>query len=327
MTRKATIVLTPGDPAGIGPDLAVLAPWTGLDCRVVIAADPELLSARAALRNQRIDWPEYDPGKSRPVSVLRVPLANPATPGRLDPANAQYVLETLRRAVKGCLAGEFDALVTGPVSKAVINEAGIPFSGHTEYLAAQTGARRPVMMLAAGDLRVPLVTTHLPLREVADHVTADTVRAVILTTHRDLSSRFDLETPRIAVCGLNPHAGEDGHLGREEIDVIRPVVDELARRGVQVSGPFPADTIFTESNSARFDAVIAMYHDQGLPVLKRAGFGRAVNITLGLPIIRVSVDHGTALDKAGHGALDTGSLRAAFEWALRMAASRQDSPC
>ncbi|MDZ7841964.1 MAG: 4-hydroxythreonine-4-phosphate dehydrogenase PdxA [Gammaproteobacteria bacterium] len=327
VTRTPTIVLTPGEPAGIGPDLAVLAPWTGLDCRVVVAADPELLAARAALRERTIDWPPYGPRAGGPVSVLPVPLAHPATPGRLDPRNAPYVLETLRRAVQGCLDGEFDALVTGPVNKAVINEAGIDFSGHTEYLAALTGARLPVMMLASGNLRVPLVTTHLPLREVADHITPDAVRSVIEITHRELSSRFGIASPRIAVCGLNPHAGEGGYLGREEIDIIRPVIEELVARGLHVDGPLPADTIFTEANSAGYDAVVAMYHDQGLPALKRAGFGRAVNITLGLPVIRVSVDHGTALDRAGTGTLDTGSLRAAFECALRMAESAGVDAC
>lgn len=323
MTATPTIVLTPGEPAGIGPDLAVLAPWAGLDCRTVIAADRGLLAARAALRDRPLDWPEYDRDSNQPVSVLPVPLAQPAAPGRLDSRNASYVLETLKRAVDGCLQGEFDALVTGPVNKGVINEAGIRFSGHTEYLAALTGSPRAVMMLAAGRLRVPLVTTHVPLREVADHITADNVRAVLEITHRELVSRLGIDTPRIAVCGLNPHAGEDGHLGREEIDIIRPVIEALAAGGMNLSGPLPADTVFTEANSAGFDAVVAMYHDQGLPVLKRVGFGHAVNVTLGLPIIRVSVDHGTALDKAGAGELDTGSLRAAFEFALQMVHGRR----
>lgn len=322
MTAAATIVLTPGEPAGIGPDLAVLAPWTGLDCRTVIAADPGLLAARGALRDRVVDWPEYDRQAIQPVSVLPVPLPQPSAPGRLDPRNASYVLETLKRAVDGCLRGEFDALVTGPVNKGVINEAGIRFSGHTEFLAARTGSSKAVMMLAAGPLRVPLVTTHVPLREVAGHITADNVRAVLEITHRELVSRLGIDAPRIAVCGLNPHAGEDGHLGREEIDVIRPVIEELVAGGMDLSGPLPADTVFTEANSAGFDAVVAMYHDQGLPVLKRVGFGHAVNVTLGLPIIRVSVDHGTALDRAGSGQLDTGSLRAAFEFALQMIRAR-----
>ncbi len=322
MTGTPTIILTPGEPAGIGPDLAVLAPWEGLDCRVVVAADPDLLAARAALRGRDIDWPEYDRHERRAVSILPVSLAHPAAPGKLDPRNASYVLETLQRAAAGCMEAEFDALVTGPVSKSVINDAGISFSGHTEFLAALTGGARPVMMLAADDLRVPLVTTHLPLREVADRITADAVRSVIEITHRDLATRFGIDSPRIAVCGLNPHAGESGHMGREEIDIIGPVIKALAAGGMTVRGPLPADTVFTVESSARYDAIVAMYHDQGLPVLKRTGFGHAVNITLGLPIIRTSVDHGTALDRAGTGTLDTGSLRAAFEAALRMAAAR-----
>lgn len=318
MTGTPTIVLTPGEPAGIGPDLAVLTPWDGLPCRVVVAADPELLAARAALRDRDIQWPRYDRHAAQPVSVLPVPLPHPATPGRLEARNARYVLDTLKRAVAGCRDGEFDALVTGPVNKSVINDAGISFSGHTEFLAGLTGAPRPVMMLAAGDLRVPLVTTHVPLREVAGHITAEAVKSVLEITHRELAHRFGIHSPRLAVCGLNPHAGEGGHLGREEIDIIAPVIEELVSRGMSVSGPLPADTVFTEQCSAGFDAVVAMYHDQGLPVLKRAGFGHAVNVTLGLPIVRVSVDHGTALDKAGAGKLDSGSLRAAFECALQM---------
>lgn len=326
MTDAPTIVLTPGEPAGIGPDLAVLAPWEGLDCRVVIAADPGMLAARAAVRDRTMDWPAYDRQLNETVSVLAIPLPHRATPGRPDPRNAAYVLETLSRAVGGCLEGEFDALVTGPVNKSIVNEAGIPFSGHTEYLAELTGSPRPVMMLAAGVLRVPLVTTHLPLREVADHITSDAVRSVIEITHRELASRFGIGAPRIAVCGLNPHAGEGGHLGREELDVIEPVIEELARGGMRVSGPLPADTVFTEQSSAAYDAVVAMYHDQGLPVVKRAGFGHAVNVTLGLPIIRVSVDHGTALDIAGKSGVDPGSLRAAFELALDMVWRRRRAP-
>lgn len=326
MTDTPTIVLTPGEPAGIGPDLAVLAPWDGLDCRVVVAADPGLLAARGTLRGTSVDWPAYDRRLEQTASILAVPLPHAATPGRTDPRNAGYVLETLKRAVAGCVGGEFDALVTGPVNKRVINDAGIPFTGHTEYLAALTGVRWPVMMLAAGDLRVPLVTTHVPLREVADLVTKESVRAVIETTHRELAGRFGIHAPRIAVCGLNPHAGEGGHLGREESEVIEPVAAELAAAGLRVTGPLPADTVFTEQSCAAYDAVVAMYHDQGLPVLKRAGFGRAVNVTLGLPIIRVSVDHGTALDIAGAGPVDTGSMRAAFELALEMVRGRKAKP-
>jgi len=322
VTGTPTIVLTPGEPAGIGPDLAALAPWGGLDCRTVIAADPCLLAERAAQRRRVADWPEYDPASPHAVSVLPVTLPRPAAAGRLDPRNATYVLDSLARAVDGCLAGDFDALVTGPVNKSVINDAGIRFSGHTEFLAERTGGQRAVMMLAAGDLRVPLVTTHLPLREVADHVTRDAVASVVRITHRELAARFGIANPHIAVCGLNPHAGESGHLGHEDEDIVRPAIAALAAEGVNVAGPLPADTVFTEPVSAGFHAIVAMYHDQGLPVLKRVGFGHAVNITLGLPMIRVSVDHGTALDRAGGGELDSGSLRAAFECALRMVASQ-----
>lgn len=323
---ETTIVLTPGEPAGIGPDLAVLAPWEDLDCRTVIVADPQLLAARAALRGRTPEWPRYDRTASPPVSVLPVSLACPAVLGRLEPRNAAYVLETLRRAVEGCMQREFDALVTGPVNKGVINEAGVPFSGHTEYLAELTGTRTPVMMLAAGKLRVPLVTTHLPLREVAERITLEGVKSVIETTHGELKNRFGIAEPRIAVCGLNPHAGESGHLGTEELEIIGPAIEQLSARGMDLSGPLPADTVFTEQNSTRFDAIIAMYHDQGLPVLKRAGFGHAVNITLGLPIVRVSVDHGTALDKAGRGEVDTGSLHAAFECAIELVRNRATRP-
>jgi len=320
LSAPPTIAFTPGEPAGIGPDLAALAPWAGLDCRVVVVADPHLLSSRAAAHGRSTALPAYArrAGSGSPVSVLPVPLARPAVAGRLDPANARYVLATLERAVQGCQAGEFDALVTGPVNKGVINDAGIRFSGHTELLAELTGADMPVMMLAAGALRVPLVTTHLPVREIADHVTYDRVRKVTAITCRELAGRFAVASPRVAVCGLNPHAGEGGHLGREEIEIIGPAIEALRGAGHDVSGPYPADTVFTEANAAGFDAIVAMYHDQGLPVLKRAGFGHAVNVTLGLPIIRVSVDHGTALDKAGTRDIDTGSLRAAFECALTM---------
>ncbi|MBS1270348.1 MAG: 4-hydroxythreonine-4-phosphate dehydrogenase [Gammaproteobacteria bacterium] len=285
----------------------------------MVAADPELLAARAALRGRTLDWPVYDRRASPPVSVLPVTLNEPASPGELNPRNASYVLNSLERAVQACVEGQFDALVTGPVNKGVINESGIRFSGYTEYLAELTGAPAPVMMLAAGALRVPLVTTHLPLREVADRITVERVKSVIETTHRELKGRFSIDDPRIAVCGLNPHAGENGHLGTEEIEILRPVIQQLAGEGMALTGPLSADTVFTDSYNAGFDAIIAMYHDQGLPVLKRVGFGHAVNITLGLPIIRVSVDHGTALDKAGTESVDTGSLRAAFECAIRLA--------
>jgi len=285
---------------------------------VVVIADPALLAGRAARQGQRLDWPEYDRAVPRPISLLSLSLDQKARPGRLDPRNAGYVLATLKRAVAGCLEGEFDALVTGPVNKSVINDSGAHFSGHTEYLAELTETPLPVMMLAAGSLRVALVTTHLPLRQVADQISFHRVKAVIEITCRELTRRFGISDPRIGVCGLNPHAGENGHLGREELEQITPAIEELAAAGMRVVGPLPADTAFTEASTAGFDALVAMYHDQGLPVLKRAGFGRAVNITLGLPIIRVSVDHGTALDRAGTGEVETGSLRAAFERAVAL---------
>jgi 4-hydroxythreonine-4-phosphate dehydrogenase len=239
--------------------------------------------------------------------------------GQLDPANAAYVLETLTRAVELCEGQNVAALVTGPVHKGVINDAGIEFTGHTEFLAQRTGAATPVMMLAAGRLRVALATTHVPLRDVAAVITEERLKAVVRVLARDLSLRFGLRRPRILVCGLNPHSGEQGHLGREEIDVIEPAMSELRAEGIDLTGPLPADTLFTPRYLRRADAVLAMYHDQGLPVLKYAGFGEAVNITLGLPIIRTSVDHGTALDLAGTGRADAGSLRAAIGMAARLA--------
>jgi len=248
-----------------------------------------------------------------------VPLARPATPGQPDPASAPAVLAMLRRAAEGCLEGEFAAMVTAPVHKAVINDAGLPFSGHTEFLAGITGGE-PVMLLAADKLRVALATTHLPLAEVPRAITAERVQRVLRVLDYDLRTRFGIAEPRILVAGLNPHAGEGGHLGREEIEVIEPALARLRREGLELEGPLPADTLFTPRRLENADAVLAMYHDQGLPVLKFAGFGRAVNITLGLPVVRTSVDHGTALDLAGTGKAESGSLVAALEAALELAA-------
>jgi 4-hydroxythreonine-4-phosphate dehydrogenase len=239
--------------------------------------------------------------------------------GRLDSRNARYVLDTLDQATMGCLTGRFDALVTGPVNKAIINAAGIAFSGHTEYLAAATNTTDVVMLLATNELRVALATTHVPLSEVSSLITADRLRRVIRVLHGGLQTRLGIAHPRIRVCGLNPHAGEDGHLGREELDVLIPTLEDLRAAGLDVDGPLPADTIFTPENIRRSDAILAMYHDQGLPVLKHSGFGRAVNITLGLPIIRTSVDHGTALELAGTGKIDSGSMQAALQAAVDMA--------
>ena len=322
------LLLTPGEPAGIGPDLAVMLAQQPLDAALVAACDPGLLEARAAqlnlpLRLRLLESPAAaQPHRPGELQILPVPLAAPTQAGRLDPRNAPYVLETLRLATRQVLSGAADALVTAPVHKGVINDAGVAFTGHTEFLAQLCGAPTPVMMLAAGSLRVALATTHLPLREVPDAITREGLEAVLRVLHHDLRTRFGLPAPRILVCGLNPHAGEGGHLGREEIEVIAPVLERLRGEGMQLTGPLPADTLFTPRLLAQADAVLAMYHDQGLPVLKHAGFGEAVNITLGLPIIRTSVDHGTALELAGSGRAENGSLRAALRVALDLVRSR-----
>ena len=325
------LALTPGEPAGIGPDLCVQLAQQDLPAQLVAIAAPDLLRDRAHRLGLPLDLLPYTPGapplaqRAGSLSILPLPMARLQPPGQLDPANAPYVLATLARACDGCLAGEFDALVTGPVHKGIINDAGIPFSGHTEFLAVRCGAE-PVMMLVAPGLRVALATTHLPLRAVADQITRPTLERVIHILDADLRRRFGIPRPRLLVCGLNPHAGEGGHLGREERDIIAPLLDELRAAGLDLVGPVPADSAFVPEQLARVDAVLAMYHDQGLPVLKHLGFGQAVNVTLGLPIIRVSVDHGTALDLAGTGRADAGSLQAALDLALRMTASRSRPP-
>jgi 4-hydroxythreonine-4-phosphate dehydrogenase len=318
------VAVTAGEPAGIGPELCVMLTRRDLPARVVVIADPDLLRARARLLGLPLTCAEFDRRRDLPsdrghLSVFRVPLARPSIPGKLDPANSRYVLRTLELAADGCVDGSFDALATAPVHKGVINETGIPFTGHTEFLAARTGAPHVVMMLAGGGLRVALVTTHLQLKDVARHITAERLEHTLRTLHRELSSRFGLAQPRIVVAGLNPHAGESGHLGREEIDVIIPVLNMLRTEGFEISGPLPADTLFNPERLRGFDCVVAMYHDQGLPVLKYASFGSGVNVTLGLPIIRTSVDHGTALDIAGTGTADPGSLIAAIELAAELA--------
>jgi 4-hydroxythreonine-4-phosphate dehydrogenase len=288
----------------------------------VVVADRGLLRERARLIGIDLAIADYVPGAGPPpgaLPVLHIPLARASEPGRLDPANARYVLATLERALAGCVSGEFAAMVTAPVHKGVINDAGVPFTGHTEFLAERTATPRVVMMLAGGGLRVALATTHLALREVADAVTAESLERTLRILHADLVRRFGLPAPRILVAGLNPHAGESGHLGREEIEVITPVLDRLRAEGLRLEGPLPADTLFTPARLAGCDCVLAMYHDQGLPVLKYASFGHGINVTLGLPIIRSSVDHGTALDLAGTGRADPGSLLAAIEAAADMA--------
>jgi 4-hydroxythreonine-4-phosphate dehydrogenase len=320
------LFLTPGEPAGVGPDLVLAAARKRHPAELVAVADPALLEQRARELRIPIRLRPFDPAAParahRPgtLAVAPVALAAPVSAGRLDPANARYVLATLDRAIALCRAQRRGALVTGPVHKGVINDAGQPFTGHTEYLAERCGAPTPVMLLVAGALRVALVTTHLPLRAVPDAITAERLRAVLRVLAGDLRARFGLARPRILVAGLNPHAGESGHLGREEAVVIEPVVRELRAAGMRLEGPLPADTLFTPARLARADAVLAMYHDQGLPVLKYAGFGEAVNVTLGLPLVRTSVDHGTALDKAGRkGAADPGSLFAALKLAADLA--------
>jgi len=314
--QRPCIAITPGEPAGIGPELITHLADAFPAARLVIVADP------AVLGDIGRDAPMFDPDAREqtadPLTLWPVPLAQSAQPGRLDPANAPYVLETLRTAAKGCLSGVFDAMVTGPVHKGVINESGQAFTGHTEFLAELTDAPTPVMMLVADTLRVALVTTHMPLKDVPAAITRERLTAVLRILDADLRRFYDLRPPRILVTGLNPHAGEGGHIGHEEIAVIEPTLASLRDEGLTLTGPMPADTLFTPRHLAEADAVLAMYHDQGLPVLKHAGFGHAVNVTLGLPIIRTSVDHGTALDLAGQHCADAGSLKAAVTEAIRM---------
>jgi 4-hydroxythreonine-4-phosphate dehydrogenase len=322
-TPAPRIALTPGEPAGVGPDLVVRLAQRPPAVELVAVSDPDLLAQRAQALGLPLALRPFDasaparPARPGELTVLAVRLAGPVVPGRLDARNAGHVLETLRRAVAGCLDGRFDALVTGPVHKGVINDAGMAFSGHTEFLAELAGGD-PVMLLACPGLRVALATTHLPLAAVPQAITAGRLERVLRVLHRDLAARFGIAAPRILVCGLNPHAGEGGHLGREEIEVIAPVLARLRAEGMRLDGPVPADTAFVPARLAQADAVLAMYHDQGLPVLKHLGFGRAVNVTLGLPLIRTSVDHGTALDLAGTARADLGSLEAALATALAM---------
>lgn len=317
------LAVTAGEPAGIGPDLVAMLAAGGCAGELVAIADPALIASRAEALGIHLQLRPYQPGQPpapTPPGELLVaahPLANPVVqPGRLDAANAPYVLDTLRHAAAGCRGGEFDAMVTAPLHKGVINDAGIPFSGHTEFLAGLTDSPQPVMLLVAGTLRVALLTTHLPLRSVPDAITGERIEAVLKVLDAGLRGCFGLAAPRIAVLGLNPHAGESGHLGDEELRIITPALGRLRAAGLALDGPLPADSAFTTAALARCDAVLAMYHDQGLPVLKHAGFGQAVNITLGLPIVRTSVDHGTALDLAASGRADPGSLRAAVDLAL-----------
>ncbi|QGU88958.1 4-hydroxythreonine-4-phosphate dehydrogenase PdxA [Erwinia sorbitola] len=330
MLSNQRVVITPGEPAGIGPDLIVQLAQENWPVELVVCADPELLRTRAAALHLPLTLREYLPGslaqpqQAGTLTVLPVRLSQPVVAGELCVDNGHYVLATLARACDGCLSGEFAALITGPVHKGVINDAGIPFSGHTEFFAERAACDRVVMMLATEELRVALATTHLPLKDVAAAITRETLHEVITILHSDLQSKFGRSAPHIFVCGLNPHAGEGGHMGREEIDVIIPALDELRLRGMQLTGPLPADTLFQPKYLQHADAVLAMYHDQGLPVLKYQGFGRAVNITLGLPFIRTSVDHGTALELAGSGQADAGSFKTALNLAITMIKSSNE---
>lgn len=324
ITTIPRIAVTAGEPSGIGPDVVIALADRAWPVEVVVIADPGLLADRASQMNRQIEIIPYganeDTAESRPgrLIVAEEPLRATCAAGRLDATNARYVIATLNRASDGCLRGEFSAMATAPVNKGIINDAGLAFSGHTEFLAEKTGASQPVMLLVAGSLRVALVTTHLALRDVPDAISSDLIRHVFELLHAGLISRFGIESPRIAVLGLNPHAGESGHLGKEEIEVIEPALEGLRASGYSPVGPLPADTAFTPDHLSRVDAVLAMYHDQGLPVLKAQGFGNAVNVTLGLPIIRTSVDHGTALDLAGTGLADPRSMHAALELAIEM---------
>jgi len=302
------LAITTGEPAGIGPEVSLQAALDS-DIACDLLGDADLIAATARTLGIAGPLPAH-------VRIVHEPLAVAARAGVLDPRNAPYVLRLLDRALAGCRDGSYAAMVTAPVNKAVIIEAGVPFSGHTEYLAQATGAPRVVMLLVGGGLRVALVTTHLPLSAVPAAITRDALDGVLDVLHRDLVERFGITAPRIAVIGLNPHAGEGGHLGREEIDIIAPAIAAACQRGILATGPWPADTIFVARNAARVDAILAMYHDQGLATLKYASFGKGVNVTLGLPLIRTSVDHGTALDLAGKGQADAGSMKEALALAL-----------
>lgn len=320
------LAFTPGEPAGIGPDLAVRIAQRAQPAELVAIADPDLLKARAQTLGLPLRLVEADlsrPPEPTPPGTLAIDTircAQPVQPGVLDPTNARYVLDTIDRAVDLCHASRCAGLVTGPVHKAVINDAGMVFSGHTGYLAERCESAAPVMMLTTDDgaLRVALATVHIPLADVPAAITRATLTHVLRVTDHGLRARFGIARPRLLVAGLNPHAGENGYLGREEIDTIAPVIEAEHARGLDLTGPLPADTLFTPHHLATTDAVVAMYHDQGLPVIKHMGFGRTVNVSLGLPIVRTSVDHGTALNLAGSDAVDTGSLQAAIDTAVRM---------
>ena len=322
MTNR--IAITPGEPAGIGPDLVISIAQQTWPVQLVVVASKELIKQRAEQLNLPILLIDYDanleamPQVAGTLTILDIPLAEPCIAGTLDTNNGAYVVETLKVASDKNMSGEFEAIVTGPVHKGLINKSGVPFSGHTEYFALQANWSDVVMMLATKGLRVALVTTHIPLAYVAKAITFERLQKVTRILHKDLQSKFGIENPKIYACGINPHAGEDGHLGREEIEVMEPAFAELRAEGINVIGPLPADTIFQEKYLEDADAILSMYHDQGLPVLKYKGFGSSVNITLGLPFIRTSVDHGTALELAGVGEADPGSMVEAISSAISL---------
>lgn len=325
MTKR--IAITPGEPAGIGPDLAIAIAQQAWPVQMVVVASKALIKERAKQLNMPVTLIDYNasleakPQEKCTITILDIPLGQPTIPGTLDTNNGAYVVETLKVASDKNMTGEFDAIVTGPVHKGLINKSGIPFSGHTEYFAHQANCSDVVMMLATEGLRVALVTTHIPLAYVSKAITYERLQKVTRILHQDLKTKFGIKSPRIYACGINPHAGEDGHLGREEIEVMEPAFAELREEGLNIIGPLPADTIFQEKYLADADAILSMYHDQGLPVLKYKGFGSSVNITLGLPFIRTSVDHGTALELAGTGQAEAGSMMEAIKSAIYLANS------
>ncbi|WP_022940223.1 4-hydroxythreonine-4-phosphate dehydrogenase PdxA [Psychromonas hadalis] len=321
------IIITAGEPSGIGTDIILTLAAQEWAAPLVICGDKYLLEARIKqldLEVTLVDYPHSKTIKVGELTIAHLPLKTTSEAGKLNKSNAQYVLDTLSFANQGCLSGEFSAIVTAPVHKGIINDAGFTFSGHTEFFADQSNTDLVVMMLATTDLRVALVTTHLPLKDVSDAITEARLTSIINILNTELQVKYGIKTPRIYVCGLNPHAGEGGHMGREEIEIIEPTLEKLRLQGINLIGPLPADTLFQEKYLADADVVLAMYHDQGLPVLKYKGFGKAVNITLGLPYIRTSVDHGTALDLAGTGKADAGSLFCAVNEAITMATSQQN---
>lgn len=329
MTKR--IAITPGEPAGIGPDLAITIAQQAWPVQIIVVASKALIAQRAKQLNLAITLIDYDvnsaacPQEAGSLTILDVPLAQPCIAGTLDVSNGAYVVDTLKIASDKNMSGEFDAMVTGPVNKGLINKAGISFSGHTEYFAHQANCSDVVMMLATEGLRVALVTTHIPLAYVSKAITYERLQKITRILHQDLITKFGITSPKIYACGINPHAGEDGHLGREELDIMIPAFDELRNEGMKIIGPLPADTIFQEKYLADADAVLSMYHDQGLPVLKYKGFGASVNITLGLPFIRTSVDHGTAQELAGTGQADFGSMMEAMKSAIDLANRRKQN--